>query len=364
MEKGESKAAQGHSFVSTPLQSKKRPLAVSEGGLDIDFNATAATPSTAATTRGDSALRGNPCSIRLFREDSSAGSISAQTPVGNTIKRLPPLNAVRSPLPKLQASATTPTGEHAVYVGASRLGHQQREEEEEEEEEAPVTPQRKPGSSLRSRSPSPPKIDKYRSRCRPMPCDGIPPRRLATEFELMLDAGEEAPSSSSTVVMPAPSNFPSLMELPRLTFLYSDEEESDEDLISPGSRLPRMPRINSELRTNVPAGQPSTGRSTVVPDELVGEGDNTPSSTDGGHCMSLKESLVADLEALFLEMDQYQIPLRVASHNLYSRSAQYAEIEDMNTTLQEIVESHPQQFYLKGTTIHFVVQQGSDGVDG
>lgn len=200
--------------------------------------------------------------MQLFREDSSAGSISAQTPVGNTIKRLPPLNAVRSPLPKLQASATTPTGEHAVYVGASRLGHQQREEEEEEEEEAPVTPQRKvssgtvafrlkvlgwapvlrwmglsvsqPGSSLRSRSPSPPKIDKYRSRCRPMPCDGIPPRRLATEFELMLDAGEEAPSSSSTVVMPAPSNFPSLMELPRLTFLYSDEEESDEDLISPG----------------------------------------------------------------------------------------------------------------------------------
>ncbi|KAF4696790.1 hypothetical protein FOZ60_015698 [Perkinsus olseni] len=249
MGKNDQKSSRGHPAVSTPPQSRKRPLGVTEGGLDIDFNnSTAATPSTAATTRimGDSAKapRLRMCCIdmmvsglpQLFREDSTASSIPPQTP-RYVVKRLPPLSAALSPLPKLQASATTPTGDHAAYMADSRLVN------EEEEEEAPMTPQRKPGSSRRSRSPSPPKIDKYRSRCRPMPCDGIP------------------------------------------------------------SRLPRVPRINGEAAAN--AG-PSTGRSTMVPEELEERGSHTPSSTGEGYSMSLKDALVADLEALFLEMDQYQ----------------------------------------------------------
>ncbi|KAF4657974.1 nucleolar gtp-binding protein [Perkinsus olseni] len=350
--RSDQKSAQGHPAVSTPPQSRKRPLGVTEGGLDIDFNSTAATPSTAATTRimGDSVLRGDPRSVRLFREDSTASSIPPQTP-RYVVKRLPPLSAALSPLPKLQASATTPTGEHAAYMADSRLVN------EEEEEEAPMTPQRKPGSSRRSRSPSPPKIDKYRSRCRPMPCDGIPVRRLATEFERMLEEGEP----SVATVIPMTPNFPALLELPRLTFLYSDEEESDEDLISPGSRLPRVPRINGEAAAN--AG-PSTGRSTMVPEELEERGSHTPSSTGEGYSMPLKDALAADLEALFLEMDQYQIPSRVAARNLRSRSAQYAEVEDMNKILLEIVEEHPQQFCLKGNIIHFMQQpEGGGGLE-
>ncbi|KAF4680659.1 hypothetical protein FOZ62_006841, partial [Perkinsus olseni] len=301
MGKNDQKSSRGHPAVSTPPQSRKRPLGVTEGGLDIDFNnSTAATPSTAATTRimGDSVLRGDPRSVRLFREDSTASSIPPQTP-RYVVKRLPPLSAALSPLPKLQASATTPTGDHAAYMADSRLVN------EEEEEEAPMTPQRKPGSSRRSRSPSPPKIDKYRSRCRPMPCDGIPVRRLATEFERMLEEGGPSVTASAATVIPITPNFPALLELPRLTFLYSDEEESDEDLISPGvrggthvvcygcsmtsiqSRLPRVPRINGEAAAN--AG-PSTGRSTMVPEELEERGSHTPSSTGEGYSMSLKDA--------------------------------------------------------------------------
>ncbi|EER07077.1 hypothetical protein Pmar_PMAR003931 [Perkinsus marinus ATCC 50983] len=66
---------QDHMLVSTPPQSKKRPLAVTEGGLTIDFNNTiASTPSTAATTRlgGDSTLRGNPPSVRQGEEEEEA----------------------------------------------------------------------------------------------------------------------------------------------------------------------------------------------------------------------------------------------------------------------------------------------------
>ncbi|KAF4732392.1 hypothetical protein FOZ62_020254, partial [Perkinsus olseni] len=116
-----------------------------------------------------------------------------------------------------------------------------------------------------------------------MPCDGIPVRRLATEFERMLEEGEP----SVATVIPMTPNFPALLELPRLTFLYSDEEESDEDLISPGSRLPRVPRINGEAAAN--AG-PSTGRSTMVPEELEERGSHTPSSTGEGYSMSLKDA--------------------------------------------------------------------------
>ncbi|EER17837.1 hypothetical protein Pmar_PMAR023767 [Perkinsus marinus ATCC 50983] len=65
-----------------------------------------------------------------------------------------------------------------------------------------------------------------------MPCDGVPARRLATEFELMLDhAEEEEEASPATAVTP---NFPVLMELPRLTFFHSDDE--DEDFNSQGVR--------------------------------------------------------------------------------------------------------------------------------
>ncbi|KAF4709933.1 hypothetical protein FOZ62_002250, partial [Perkinsus olseni] len=127
------------------------------------------------------------------------------------------------------------------------------------------------------------------------------------------------------------------------------------------SRLPRVPRINGEAAAN--AG-PSTGRSTMVPEELEERGSHTPSSTGEGYSMSLKDALVADLEALFLEMDQYQIPSRVAARNLRSRSAQYAEVEDMNKILLEIVQEHPQQFCLKGNIIHFMQQpEGGGGLE-
>ncbi|KAF4661918.1 hypothetical protein FOL47_006490 [Perkinsus chesapeaki] len=352
-------AVPGHHIgLSTPPQpNKKRPLAATEEGiLDIDFKnttltgAAAATPSTAATSRfmGDSVLRGDPRSVRLFREDSTASSIGPmqQTPEFLSKRLLPPLSEALSPLPKLQAAAMTPTGSHSLYVPSARFV-------EEEETAAPVTPQRKPGSSRRSRSPSPPKIDKYRSRCRPMPCDGIQPRRLFTEFQLMMEEGEVQQEQQQDDDE-HPVVYPALVELPRLTFLYSDEEDSDEDLISPGSRLPRMPRITeSSSAVNT---ERSSARSTTVPEELEGgSGSSTPTTSAGeGHSMSLKESLVADLEALFLEMDQYQMPLRIAGRNLRTRSAQYAEVEDMERMLQELIQEHPRQFRLDGGIIHFI----------